>query len=270
MLKKFAIAAVVVGAGLGLLHATGLNSYTSTAFSKVRGTFKKSVPLEFELERLRHEVAQLIPEMKQSFSRIADEMVAVENLDKEIKSSTTALAKQKQVLLAMTRDLESGKKLISYDGREYSADRVARRLERDWATYKNGEAEVKSKQDLLDAKQTALDATKERLSSIRVQKQELEVEIAKLEADLKTVRLAQTKNQFHFDDSRLARCKAAVQEMKNRLTAEKYASDLANQFGNEIVPVEKKVQPTSQIIHEIRAHFGDSVTEPTTSVADKQ
>src|SRR5438270_10882512 len=134
MLKKFAIAAVVVGAGLGLLHATGLNSYTSTAFSKVRGTFKKSVPLEFELERLRHEVSQLIPEMKQSFSRIADEMVAVENLDKEIKATTVTLAKQKQVLLAMTKDLESGKKLISYDGRDYSADRVARRLERDWAT----------------------------------------------------------------------------------------------------------------------------------------
>jgi len=270
MLKKFAIAAVVVGAGLGLLHATGLNSYTSTAVAKVRGTFKKSVPLEFEIERLRHEVSQLVPEMKKNFSSIAEEMVAVENLDKEIKTTSANLAKQKETLLTMTKDLEGGKKQIVYNNRPVSADRVAQRLERDWASYKNCEAELKSKEQLLDAKQAALDATRERLGSIRVQKQELEVEIARLEAELKTVRLAQTKNKFHFDDSRLARCKAALAEVKNRLMAERYESDLAGQFSNDSFQVEKKAQPTSEVINEIRAHFGDTTTEKTTSVADKQ
>ena len=91
-----------------------------------------------------------------------------------------------------------------------------------------------------------------------------------LEAELRVVRLSQARNKIHVDDSRLARCKAAVAEMRNRLTAEKYTSDLANQFNDLAIPSEKKAQPTSQIIHEIRAHFGDSVTEPTTSVADKQ
>ena len=105
MFKKFAIAAIVVGAGLGFLHATGLSSYTSTAVAKVRGGFKKAVPLEFEIERLRHEVSQLIPEMKKNFVNVAEEMVAVDNLNEEIKSSMATLQKQKSVLLAMTKDI---------------------------------------------------------------------------------------------------------------------------------------------------------------------
>ncbi len=261
MIKKFVFTAALVAIGLGALHATGLSSYTSTAVSKIRSGFKKAVSLEFEIERLRHEVAQLIPEMKRNFTNIAEEMVAVENLDKEIKTTTANLQKQKEALLAMTRDVESGKTILVYGGREYSIDRVKTKLARDWASYRVCADELKAKEQLLDAKQEALDATRERLAAIKTQKQELELEVAKLEAELKTVRLAQTRNKFHFDDSRLARCKATLAEIKNRLNVERKAMDIEGQFANDNIPVEKKVQPTSELINEIKAHFGTSARD---------
>lgn len=261
MLKKMFLTGALVAIGLVTLHVTGLSSYSSTAFSKVRSSFKKAVPIEFEIERLRHEVSQLVPEMKKNYRAIAEEMVAVKNLDNEIKTTTTNLAKQKDTLLALTKDLESGKVTLVYDNRPYNADRVKNKLQRDWASYQACEAGLKSKEQLLEAKQASLDVTRERLGAIKNQKEELEVEIARLEAELRTVRLAQTRNKIHFDDSRLARCKATLADIRNRLDAEKYEQDLAGQFSNDSIPVNKKAQPTSQLINEIKAHFGSPVTE---------
>src|SRR5262249_37348294 len=226
------------------------------------------VPLEFQIESLRHEVSQLIPEMKKNFTSIAEEMVAVENLDKEIKTTATNLQKQKDVLLTMTRDVESGKTVLVYDNRNWSIDRVKAKLARDWESYKSCEAELKAKEQLLDAKQSALDATRERLATIKTQKQELEVEVARLEAELKTVRLAQTRNKFHFDDSRLARCKASLAEIKDRLNSERIQNDLVNQFSSDTIPADKKAQPTGELINQIRTHFGNSKDEGKTLVKE--
>lgn len=257
MFKKIGIAAVVIGAGLVMLHSTGLSSYTATAFSKVRSTFKKQVPLEFEIERLRHEVTQLVPEMKKNFSSIAEEMVAVENLQNEIRLSEANLKKQSENIKTMRTDIQSGAREFIYGGMTFTVSRVKDKLERDWSSYKVGEVELKTKKQLLEAKEKSLDAARERLDSIRAQKQELELEVARLEAELKTVRLAQTKNKFHVDDSRLARCKATLADIRTRLNVEKKTSELENNFANDAIPVEKKTRNTSELINEINAHFNE-------------
>src|SRR5204862_273839 len=84
MCKKIGIAAVVVAVVLFLLNSTMLGSYTGTAWSKIHGSFKKQVPIEFEIERIKHEIAQLVPDMKKNLSSVAEEMVAIDNLKEEI------------------------------------------------------------------------------------------------------------------------------------------------------------------------------------------
>jgi peptidoglycan hydrolase CwlO-like protein len=268
MFKKIGIAAVVVGAGLVLVHASGLSSYTATAWNNVRKNFKKQVPLEFEIERLRHEVSQLVPEMKKNFSAIAEEMVAVENLDNEIKLTKANLKKREQTIHTMMSDIKSGATRLIYNGQEYSLSRVKAKLERDWASYQVAEAEVKSKEKLLDAKQSALEASRERLDQIKTQKQELELEIAKLEAELKTVRLAQTKNKIYVDDSRLSRCKAVLAEIRDRLNVEKKTAEIEGTFANDYIPVEKKTRPTEEVMKEIQAHFGTTNKNESKAVVD--
>src|SRR5262245_45362944 len=208
MCKKLAAVVAAVVAGLILLQWTGLNSYTSTAWNKIRGQVKSGVPLEFEIERVRNEVAQLVPDMKKNFSVIAEEMVAVENLQKDIAVTRGNLDKNRQNLLTMKEDLKKGTATIVYDGRPYSSERVREKLERDYATFKVAESELRTKEQLLDAKERSLEAAREQLNSLKSQKQELEIQVAQLEAELKTIRLAQCKNKVHFDDSQLARCKS--------------------------------------------------------------
>lgn len=269
MFKKVGVAAAVVGAGLFFLHSSGLSSYTATAWSKVRQSFKSQVPIEFEIERLRHEVSQLVPEMRKNFSAIAEEMVAVENLDKEIKLTKSNMKKQEQTIRTMMKDVKSGATVLVYGGEEYSLGRVKAKLERDWASYQVAETEVKSKEQLLDAKQRSLDASRERLEQIKGQKGELELEIAKLEAELKTVRLAQTRNKIHVDDSRLARCKTVLAEIRDRLNVERKLVDIEGNFANDYIPVEKKARSTSEVISEIQARFPDTAGKDDKAFADK-
>ncbi len=136
--------------------------------------------------------------------------------------------------------------------------RIREKLSRDFASYQRCEAEVKSKEQLVEAKEKALDAGLQQLSEIRSQKNELEVELARLEAELKTVRLAQTHNKFHFDDSAIARCKQTLAEIRTRLKVERTTAELQGQFANDnTVPVGKKVKSASELTKEINAYFTD-------------
>src|SRR5262249_15768194 len=155
---------------------------------------------------------------------------------------------QKDRILTMTKDLDSGATTIRYGDRDYSATRIREKLAADFASYQKCEAEVKSKEKLLDAKERSLETAREQLSSIRAQKQDLEVQIAQLEADLKAVRLAQTRNKFHFDDSRLARCKATLAEIRSRLKVEKTQEELNGEFANDpTIPVEQKAKSAKEL-----------------------
>jgi chromosome segregation ATPase len=270
MCKKIGIAAVVVAVVLFLLNSTMLGSYTGTAWSKIHGSFKKQVPIEFEIDRIKHEIAQLVPDMKKNLSSVAEEMVAIDNLKEDIRVTHEKLVAEKENIMTMTQDLESGAKVISYKNRDYSAARIREKLAADFASYQRCEAEVKSKEQLLDVKERGLDAAREQLASIRTQKQELETQVAGLEAELKAVRLAQTRNKFHFDDSRLARCKELLADIRNRLKVEKTQEELQGEFANDpTIAVEKKVKSTPELSKEIRAYF-QGPENPDKVAADKK
>jgi hypothetical protein len=74
----------------------------------MRVSANKQVPVEFEIERIKGQVAKLVPDMKKNLGAIAEEMVAVENLREEIARTRVKLEDQKQNILTMTADLETG------------------------------------------------------------------------------------------------------------------------------------------------------------------
>jgi peptidoglycan hydrolase CwlO-like protein len=262
MIKKIAFAAGLVAVGLLVLHVTGLSSYPATAFGKLKKSVKQQVPLEFEIERLRHQVAQLVPDMRKHLSSIAEEMATIDALKEEITQTRANLAKQKENILAMTREVESGASTVSIKGREYGIARIREKLERDFASYQHCESELKTREKLLEAKEKSLDAARDQLGTMKTQKQELEVQVAQLEAELKTIRVAQSRNKFQIDDSSLAKCKTTLAEIRNRLKVEKTTAELEGEFANDALPVESKVKSTSDITREIKGYFhGDTVSE---------
>jgi DNA repair exonuclease SbcCD ATPase subunit len=257
MFRKIGIAALAVAGGLLLVSWAGLGSYVSTAWNNVRSSMKRQVPLEFEIQRVRNQVAQLIPDMKKNFRAVAEQEVAVEDLKRELADRRVTLQQQKDNIRTMARDLESGVTPLVYDGQAYDVERVKAKLEHDFASYLTAEAELKAKQQLLDSRQQALDAAKQQLASIRQQKEQLELQVAELEAKLQTVRLAQTRSQWHIDDSKLGQCKAAIADIRHRLDVEVRQTELEGQFASDAIPVHKKAKSVKELTGAVDAYFNN-------------
>lgn len=261
MLKKIGIG--VLGATLlvGILSYTKMGSYAQTAWGKFRSKVGDQVPVEFEIERLRHELAQLEPDMKKNRSAIAEEIVAIDNLREEIAATRVSLKKQKKQIVQMTDDLESGQTQFVYANRPYTAARVAEKLERDMASYKRCESELKTREQVLETKEKSLEAAREQLASMRDQKQDLALQIERLDAERKTVELAQSRSKVQLDDSRLAELKRSIAEVRNRLKVKKTELDLAGEFANDPIPVEKKTKGVKKLTQEVREYFKGSTSE---------
>ena len=271
MLKKIGFAALAVVAGLFILNSTHLGAYAKTAWHKAKKTAKGQVPLEFQLDTARHEIAQLIPDMRKHIDSVAQETQAVRRLRESIEVTKTNLSAQKQRIFTMKEDLKKDSAKIFYNDRFYSADRVRDKLARDLVSCQRCEKELESREKMLEAKETALEAAREQLGSMKGEKEKLEVLVATMEAELKTLRLAQTRSHFNFfDDSRLARIKANLDDIRDQMRAQQTASELAGEFLNDVIPVDKKVsQSKDQLIKDVETYLRDGQADRSFAAQQK-
>lgn len=253
MFKKLMLTALAVVAGLFILNHTRLGTYGQTAWGKIKNTAKQQVPLEFELERVKQQVAQLVPDMRNHLRTVAEEMVAVDQLKEQVTVARANLAKQTDAVRALATELKSGNERISISGRTYNRTRASEKLSADVRACQRLEEEIKAQEQLLEHKERALESTKEQLASIKTQRQQLDVEIARLEAELKAVRLAQTKSKVAFDDSRLSHIKASLTDIRTRLNVEQKTMDLHRQFADEVVPPAPQTKSAADAVKEAEA-----------------
>jgi chromosome segregation ATPase len=257
MFKKLFVVAVAIGAGFFLLRSTHLGGYARTAWAKARTTVQGQIPLEFQLETIRNECAQLLPDMKRHISLVAAETVAVESLRDEVATIEGNLEKQKEIVRTMTEELRNGKnQVVSYGGKKYSSEGFQNQLALKLLAAKQCTENLKAKEQLLEAKEKGLEAAKLQLTSMRNQKATLEVQIAQLEAELKTLRLAQCKSDFQLDDSRLTNIKAALADVRNQMKVMKTTANMMAQFEGDIQASENNVKSKAELVKEAQDFLG--------------
>jgi hypothetical protein len=258
MLKKMFVASVAVAVGLFVLSHTRMASYGGTAWNKIRETTKNQVPVEFEIERIKHEIAQLTPDIKKNLSILASEIVAVEELKDQVTLAKTNLTKQRESVRLMKDALKDGTELVSWSGRRIRNSTMRDKVAIELAACQRCEKEIENKEQLLEAKERALDIARQQLAEMRSQKDDLEVQVANLETEVKTIRLAQTRSKFQIDDSRLAHIKGSLNELKNRLKVEDTQRRLFSEFGEgDEIPSAPKTKTSEQVIREVEAYLGD-------------
>jgi septation ring formation regulator EzrA len=260
--------ALIVIAGAFVFHRTHLGSYVATAWCNVTKDARNQVPLEFEVDRIRHEIERLDDDMRGQLGPIAEEMATVKTLGHRVQITRKSLADEKSALLALTRQVEAGEKYVSTGDEEYSAEDAKVKLARDFASFQGCEAELKSQEQLLAAKRQSLQAVTDQLAGMKGLKRDLEIRLAQLEADLKTVRLAQTKDKFQLDDSRLSDIKNSLSDIEHRLNVERARTELNGQYVGTPVPARKKVLPTSDLTAAVKKYFDKAPASKTEKVAN--
>jgi len=271
-MKKFALWAVAVVVGLIAVNvglrkispSLDLCSHLHTCFHSLATDAKKSVPVDWEIKRIRTELARIEPDMHKNFSVLADEIVGVNNLKKEVADGQARLEEKRKELMTMKGDLETGSDYIVYAGVKHTADRVRDKLSHDFESFKVAEDAQKKREKLLENKEAALEAAKEQIEAMRGTKAQLEEQLASLEAEQRLLELAETKSRVYIDDSRISRVKASLDELRDRIESNKTRLALEQQFlADKVIDVKQEVK-NKDVLKDMEAYFGktpDKVAE---------
>jgi chromosome segregation ATPase len=254
-MKKLGITLLIIVGALFVFKKTHLGSYLQTAWSGLKNSAKNQVPLEFEIERVRTEIAKLDGDINDQLSPMAEEMATIKSLKGRISEMESNLQKEKANILTMTQDLEKGDKVVSFKDEEYTAEELRVKRDADFAAFKLAEAEYNSQTKMLTAKEKAMHANRLKLAKMKSLKRELELQLANIETEYKTVCLAETADKYQVDDSRLSGIKTALADMKHRLEVRKQRVILNGQFGSDPVATPR---PTTTVKNEdVKNYFKD-------------
>ena len=264
MIKKM----LILGGGTALvglvLVGSDAVSYVRTSVGYVTDAARETVPVEFQIDRARGLVQDLVPEVRKNMHVIAKEEVGVQRLDEQIGESQSRLERERAQLLRLKNDVASGNGTFQYAGRSYTVGEVRTDLANRFERYKTGEATMASLKEIRNARQKSLAAARQKLEGMLASRRQLQVEVENLEARLQMIAAAKATSNYQFDDSRLGHVKELVSNLRTRLeVAEKLVN--AEVYYHDEIPLEKATP--ENIVEQVTEHF--SPNTPTVKVAKK-
>jgi chromosome segregation ATPase len=270
MVKKAVLGAALSAGALYLAFGTSAPSYVRTAFHKFRHDAKGAVPVQFEIDRARQEIASLEPAIKDNIEVLARAEVDVEYLNREIANHQARLANEKKEMLALSESLKTndfrlaGHGHVRYTAEEIQSD-LARRLDR----YRNANKTLEEKEATLKAREKSVIAARKLLMEMAAQKQTLLTKLEKIEAHLKMIEATKATNEFDFDDSALARAKSSVADLERRLEVMERKSEMESRFSETGLPI-SDVDDGRDVVKEIETEFGAPAQSTEPKAGDKR
>ena len=255
MIKKFVVGSLMATTLAGFVFGTDMYSYFTTACTNVREAVKSEITPEFELDRIRNEIDQLMPEIRQHMTVVAEQSVDVKDLDRSIVEKENKLAKQKEAIIALRGDLAGSRDKFTYRHVSYTRNEVEADLADRFEAFQNGEEAATRDRQILAAQKQTLRANQRKLDSMMGRKQYLSVQVCNLEARLKTIQATEAVNSIEVDDSKLSHVESMISELNHALDVrESLLETQGNVLGR--IPVEEEAEVHTDVVNAIDQHFG--------------
>jgi len=255
VMKKGLIGAVLGAGALALIFGTAAPSYVKTSFHKARQSVKGSVPIEFEIDRARQEIAALEPAINGAIENLVRAEVEAEQLDKEIASTRNELNREGRELQALNEHLKTGDTHltggVAYTTKEVKSD-LARRMDH----YRLVKNILGEKQETLKIRQKNVLTAREGLVAMQNAKRDLVARVEGIEARLNQIKASRTSNEFNFDDSAVGQAKKTVSELESKLEQMARVDDLKGKYADRGVSI--TIDPTRDVTKEIDAEFNSA------------
>jgi len=252
MMKKGVVGAALAAGAFYLAFGSHAPSYVKTALHKARDSAKSNVPLPFEIDRARNDIAELEPAIRDNREILARAEEDVDTLKAEIATTLANLDGQKGEILALRKSLDTGEFRLT-GSVSYTRDEVTEALATRMDAYNRGEQTLKSKQETLKAKEKAVIAARKQLMGMAEAKKALAIKVEAIEARLKAIEATRTYNEFNFDDSALSRAKQTVADLDRRLNI---MARVAEYEGRTIDGAPVVIDPSRDVVKEVDSKFG--------------
>ncbi|MEZ6056524.1 MAG: hypothetical protein R3C01_07450 [Planctomycetaceae bacterium] len=274
MVKKMGLGALAVVAVGSFLFGRDTISYLTTGADSVREAVRGEVPIAFEIERARTEVANLVPEIRKSMHVIATQEVDVRNLQAAITRQEAKLAEQEEAILAINEELKSGDTKFVIDRRTFSQKDLEKDLAARFNRFKIAQDALEQDRQSLTAKSEALASMKDTLEEMLSARKGLEVEIDRLVARLRSVEAAESIASLQVDESQLARARTIIAEISKELDVRQQMVDAEGNFTG-VIPIEKELKEApADISEQVASYFSkgtkETVTPETTLVSSHE
>jgi hypothetical protein len=266
MLKKGLLGMAVAALISTFVFGREAVSYVRAGCQNVRNAVKAEVPIEFEIERARTLVGQLVPDIRQCMHVVAEQQVDIEHRQTELAQKETDVAKQKDSILALRTDLGTGKSAFVYAKHSYTAGDVKRDLASRFERFKAAEEILIADRKILTAREQTLLANRDKLENMMQAKKDLEVKLEQLQARIHTVKAAEAVSQLAVDDSNLSHARKLITDLNKQLDVKQKMLDVEGKFVG-LIPVEAAAPSVpADLDKQIDAYFGQSAVEDTVAV----
>ena len=213
--------ATVGAAGLclvgGLFFGRDAASYVYSSAKSLQSAVKEAVPVEFELQRARDLLDDIIPEVQANVRLIAQEEVEIASLKADLEQGERSVNAERIRVTKLRDTLGTGKVTYTLGGSDYTAQQVKEELARSFDRYKEAEVVQAGKQRLLETRQKSLQAAMQMLERTKAQKVGLEDQIQALDSQYRLVQAAAVGSKVQIDSSKLAQTEKLIRQIKTRL-----------------------------------------------------
>jgi chromosome segregation ATPase len=262
IVKKSLIGAGLLAGILGLTFGRESLSYFYTGFHSARASIRKTVPVEFEIQRARDMISNLMPEIRKHLHVIAEEEVNVEHLAREVANFEGSLEKQKRDLLALNNAVGSDATIVKRMGRKATADEVKRELAQRFDRYKTADETLASKKKILAAREKSLMAARHKLEQMLSARKDLEVQIENLDARLKMMQAEQTAvATVEIDNSAVVRAQKLIGELNKQLDVQERMLAAEGKLADLTELTVEKPVVSENISSEINEYFSGKPAE---------
>jgi len=266
IMKKGLIGAALGAGTLALLFGTSAPSYVCTAFHKVRGAARASVPFEYDIDKARQDVAKLEPAIQEAIEALAKADIEAKHLDREVAATRDHLNQEGREIVALREHVKTGDvqltNNIAYSPSEIKKD-LARRLDH----YTQVERILAEKQETLKIRKENAAVIQKQLTEMQAAKRELVTRIEGIETKLNQIKATRAADRFSFDDSAIGRAKASVAELEQRLEQMEKVDELKAKYAERGVSV--TVEPSRDVLKEVDAKFGTGSKGSDRNTADR-
>ncbi|MHC4879907.1 MAG: signal peptide-containing protein [Planctomycetota bacterium] len=240
----------------GLIFGSELMSYVRTGAGSVRESVRDSVPIEFELQRARDLINEILPELHANIRIIAEDEVEIAAIEKDLAVTRDNVQQERDQLASLRDALQT--KQVSYEvtGREFTRTELTERLAQRLTRVKDAELILASKEKLLENRRESLKAAMQLLDRARSRKVELEQKIESLVAQHRLVQASAVGSRVEVSDTKLARADQLLADIQKRLDI---AERVLEHEASPELSFDEPILDEASLLAEVDAHLEESV-----------
>jgi ribosomal protein S20 len=256
--------AVILGAFL--LFGSDLTSMIRTVTKSLQKSARQSVPVEFELERAKEKINDILPDLQSQVRMIAEEEVAIAKLEKELQSDERRLVENESKMSSLRQCMRMSKESYSINGRKFSRTQLTEQLHSKFNYLKQAQMSFESKQRLLSKRQEGLNAALAMLDKMRTRQSELQLKVESLAAQYRLIKASQIETGSLVDRSQLSQADQLLDQLETRLAV---AEKVLDYRGESLeLPIAQDTLAESDVLNAIDEYFAPASRDLAGKIAN--